>query len=127
MWLIQLRYLYYYKLITKYLVFVSFGLSNIFAPVIREKHICNQYFLFQMIFAAISRCLLQINSCLNPFVYATTIPAFRKIVDWMIKNPCRCKDFGKTKTEVMRNAVSQTTQFQSPRLNNRVNIAESKL
>ena len=33
-----------------------------------------------MVFAALSRMLMQINSCLNPFIYASTIPAFKKVV-----------------------------------------------
>ena len=37
------------------------------------------YFL-QVPWAAIARVLLKINSCVNPFIYAWTIPEFRKIV-----------------------------------------------
>ena len=33
-----------------------------------------------MVFAAIGRILMQINSSLNPFIYASTIPAFKAVV-----------------------------------------------
>ena len=33
-----------------------------------------------MVFAALSRILMLVNSTLNPFVYAVTIPAFKKFV-----------------------------------------------
>ena len=33
-----------------------------------------------MVFAAMARILMQINSSLNPFIYASTIPAFKAVV-----------------------------------------------
>ena len=52
----------------------------------------NCVFLFQIVFAALSRYLLPIQSCLNPFVYASTIPAFRKIVKNIFKCNCAARD-----------------------------------
>ena len=31
-------------------------------------------------FAAIARLLMLINTCINPFVYATSIPAFKELI-----------------------------------------------
>ena len=37
-------------------------------------------FIFQVFFCFISRILVQLGSCINPFIYATTIPGFKQIV-----------------------------------------------
>ncbi len=31
-------------------------------------------------FAAVARVLMLVNACLNPFIYASTLPAFKKVV-----------------------------------------------
>ena len=38
----------------------------------------NQFLYFQLFFTAIARLLVTVNSSLNPMVYATTIPNFKK-------------------------------------------------
>ena len=40
----------------------------------------DKIFVSKMIFTAVARFLMQMNACVNPIVYATTIPAFRKVV-----------------------------------------------
>ena len=36
--------------------------------------------LFQVVFVAMARFFMLINSCINPFIYASTLPAFKQIV-----------------------------------------------
>jgi hypothetical protein len=31
-------------------------------------------------FSWLGRCLMQLNSCVNPFIYAVILPAFRQLV-----------------------------------------------
>ena len=38
-----------------------------------------------MLFNGIARLLMLINTCINPFVYATTIPAFKEIVKSLLR------------------------------------------
>ena len=42
-----------------------------------------------MMFCFISRILVQVGSCVNPFIYATTIPGFRKMVkNYFVRYGC---------------------------------------
>ena len=36
-------------------------------------------FLQQIAFTGVARLMMQMNSCANPFVYASTIPSFKQI------------------------------------------------
>ena len=36
--------------------------------------------MFQLIFTVITRLLVQFNSSINPIVYATTVPEFKKTI-----------------------------------------------
>lgn len=36
--------------------------------------------LFKVVFVAMARFFMLINSCINPFIYASTLPAFKQIV-----------------------------------------------
>ena len=44
----------------------------------KELILCNIF--TQIAFVGIARPLMVINSCINPFIYAWTIPAFRDII-----------------------------------------------
>ena len=85
-----------------------------------------QFSSFQIVFVAIARFLMQINSCLNPFVYATTIPAFRKIVNWLFKNRCHLNEDGKAKMQSMKNISNSTTQLHSVRPNTKISTPTTK-
>ena len=37
-----------------------------------------------MIFTTLARLLMQLNACINPFVYATSVPGFRRLAKSML-------------------------------------------
>ena len=41
-------------------------------------------FSFQMAFTGIARIVMQMNSCINPIIYASTIPTYRELVKGFI-------------------------------------------
>ena len=61
---------------------------------------CYIGFTLQVIFCFTSRILVQIGSCINPFIYATTVPGFKKMVNnFSIRYGCK------------KGEVSQLTQM----------------
>ena len=50
----------------------------------------------------ITDSLFAINSCVNPFIYAKTIPAFKKMVQTFFYFPCMNKKDRRTSHEMLQ-------------------------
>ena len=58
----------------------------------------NKY--FQLLFTSISRLLVEFNSSINPIVYATTVPEFRKIIRKLRGVPIRTESSIKSQKSI---------------------------
>ena len=67
-------------------------------------------FLFQLVFTWIARCLMQLNSCVNPFIYAAILPEVKTLA----------KDrFTTTKTNTGGQTTIENSQFELSKRNNK--------
>ena len=71
-----------------------------------------------MVFAAMARILMQINSCLNPFIYASTIPAFKKVVKGYLvcKSDAKMEGPDHTHAPILARNTLQTNNTSFPML-----------
>ena len=66
--------------------------------------------MFQLVFTWIARCLMQLNSCVNPFIYAVILPE--------VKTLAREK-FTTTNTNTGGQTMLDGTQFELSKRNNK--------
>ena len=80
-------------------------------------------FHFQILFIAIAQVLMQLNSCINPFIYAYSIPAFKKIVKQHFKRRFDCRN---QESSLFQNITKTNANSRSLLKSKTTNANESK-